>query len=493
MAGLDMCAAPPRRRRRRFLHAAAADEIEVHRLRGWILFALTLRLTPMDLMTAGSEASFPTTTMRLPRCSSKGRHTCSVCCTVSSAPPHWWVTHWCCLPPSDFAQDGPYSRYGPVASALHGRFPLARLGYPPVDIGPHLSVQLLRWGARQCSTPSLPCGCRWVLATSSLSPYPVYDLGHAGGAQQGRITEGGTARAVTKVLWAYQVTSTPASWRQFHAAPSPNQRSTGVVLRLIPGDAARHLPIYPLSLRGVADCPQRDMKPVPCTSTPARCGVPASLNYIPLNGTQQQPLTPYPSWHDAFVSSKACCAATNNTVVSAFRVTVDKSDRLWVVDNGVADMASQVRQIADPAIFVFDLTNDKLIHKYVFRDDELKDCSVLTSIRSENTEAGKAFHSLNIRPDNEGRAKTLCVKFKDADNIKVVDESGGRNNTFAYITDMGASALVVYSLAENCAWRVEHPLFKFDPDAGVYRVGGVDFYWSDGVSSATLAPPLRDG
>ncbi|KAI8429439.1 hypothetical protein MSG28_000079 [Choristoneura fumiferana] len=48
----------------------------------------------------------------------------------------------------------------------------------------------------------------------------------------------------------------------------------------------------------------------------------------------------------------------------------------------------------------------------------------LLAKRSENTEAGKAFHSLNIRPDNEGQAKTLCVKFRDADNIKDCIDQG---------------------------------------------------------------------
>lgn len=58
---------------------------------------------------------------------------------------------------------------------------------------------------------------------------------------------------------------------------------------------------------------------------------------------------------------------------------------------------------------------------------------------------------------------------------------------------MGSNAIIVYSMQDKEGWRVEHPYFKFDPLAGVYKVGGIDFYWNDGVSSATLSKPNKDG
>lgn len=39
-----------------------------------------------------------------------------------------------------------------------------------------------------------------------------------------------------------------------------------------------------------------------------------------------------------------------------------------------------VRQITQPSILVFDLKTDALLKKYVFKDDVLRDSSVLTSI-----------------------------------------------------------------------------------------------------------------
>ncbi|XP_063830851.1 L-dopachrome tautomerase yellow-f-like [Ostrinia nubilalis] len=185
-------------------------------------------------------------------------------------------------------------------------------------------------------------------------------------------------------------------------------------------------------------------------------GVPSSLNYVYLNGSQQEPLIPYPTWRDAFVTDDACHPSTNATVVSTFRVHIDRCDRLWVIDNGVADMSNAVRQISDPAVLVFDLKTDTLLRRYDLGPDVLKDSSVLSSI--------------------------------------VVDIPGKHcDDAYAYITDMGSNALIVYGLKAHEAWRVENHYFHFDPHAGVYKVGGVDFYWSDGVSSAALSHTKSDG
>ncbi|XP_050682643.1 L-dopachrome tautomerase yellow-f2-like isoform X1 [Leptidea sinapis] len=183
-------------------------------------------------------------------------------------------------------------------------------------------------------------------------------------------------------------------------------------------------------------------------------GIPSSLNYIFLNGSQSQPLNPYPSWEHAFVSRKARRTRSNSTVVSAFRVHVDSCDRLWVVDNGVADMLTNVRQVGAPAILVFDLHENKLLHRHEFNDDVLKESSVLTGIVVEN---------LGPCP---------C-------------------DSFAYIPDMGSNALIVYNLEQNDAWRIENQYFHFDPHSSVYNVGGVEFYWNDGISTAVLSPPRK--
>ncbi|CAB3257905.1 unnamed protein product [Arctia plantaginis] len=185
-------------------------------------------------------------------------------------------------------------------------------------------------------------------------------------------------------------------------------------------------------------------------------GVPASLNYVYLNGSQQEPLHPYPNWEEG---AGNCRLTSNRTVVSTFRVHVDKCDRLWVVDNGVCDMSETAEQVAPPSILVFDLNTDMLLAKYEFSDDVLRDTSVLTSI---------------------------VVEIPACKNANC-------SNAFAYITDMGSNAVIVYDFANNDSWRVENHYFHFDPHAGVYKVGGIDFYWRDGVSAAALTPPKKGG
>lgn len=77
--------------------------------------------------------------------------------------------------------------------------------------------------------------------------------------------------------------------------------------------------------------------------------------------------------------------------------------------------------------------------------------------------------------------------------VEIVGKECAKGNAFAYITDMGSNAILVYSMKDDDAWRVENHYFHFDPHAGVYKVGGIDFYWSDGVSSGTLSQPKKDG
>ncbi|XP_026320861.1 L-dopachrome tautomerase yellow-f2-like [Hyposmocoma kahamanoa] len=184
-------------------------------------------------------------------------------------------------------------------------------------------------------------------------------------------------------------------------------------------------------------------------------GVPSTLNYIPLNCVQNCPLHPYPSWRDGYLPDSASNINSNATIVSTFRIHVDSCDRLWVVDNGVADMANEVKQITMPAIVVYNLNVNMLDERYELHDDVIMDSSVLTSI--------------------------------------VVDVNKNCRDAYAYITDMGSNAIVVYSLSRKDSWRVEHPFFSFDPFAGSYKVGGVEFYWNDGVSSAALTGAKKDG
>lgn len=74
-----------------------------------------------------------------------------------------------------------------------------------------------------------------------------------------------------------------------------------------------------------------------------KTGVASALNYIKIDSEKTAKLTPYPSWKANYIPADKQKASLgkledNSTIVSVFRVWVDKCDRLWVMDNGVADV-----------------------------------------------------------------------------------------------------------------------------------------------------------
>lgn len=71
-------------------------------------------------------------------------------------------------------------------------------------------------------------------------------------------------------------------------------------------------------------------------------GVASSLNYVDIDGPQDQPLKPYPSWRDNLVADSAKSLPSNNSIISVFRVYVDPCDRLWVMDSGLADILGKL-------------------------------------------------------------------------------------------------------------------------------------------------------
>ncbi|KAJ0173941.1 hypothetical protein K1T71_010087 [Dendrolimus kikuchii] len=177
-------------------------------------------------------------------------------------------------------------------------------------------------------------------------------------------------------------------------------------------------------------------------------GVPSSLNYVSLNGTQQEALNPYPNWAEAYVPSKTCCLHSKRTVVSTFRVFIDGYDRLWVVDNGVLDMTDEAKRIAPASLMIFDLNTDELILRHEFSNDVVQDSSVLTSVVADISSKGCS-----------------C------------------DNSYAYIADMGSNALIVYSLKNDEAWRIDHDSLNFDPEDGD----------DGGMLSIALGPVKGDG
>ena len=52
-------------------------------------------------------------------------------------------------------------------------------------------------------------------------------------------------------------------------------------------------------------------------------------------------------------------------------------------------------------------------------------------------------------------------------DLAVDVEPDNCNDAYAYLSDLGAYGLVVYSLADNNSWRFHHNFFHFDPINGM--------------------------
>ncbi|KAJ0179815.1 hypothetical protein K1T71_004406 [Dendrolimus kikuchii] len=185
-------------------------------------------------------------------------------------------------------------------------------------------------------------------------------------------------------------------------------------------------------------------------------GVASSLNYIDIDGPQDQKLKPYPSFKDNFVSDTASALPSNSSIISVFRLFVDACDRLWVMDSGLADILGSPHQIAGPSLVIFDLNTDQLLHRYFFKLSDMKEDSFFA----------------NVVVDVD---KDTC------------------DNAFAYVPDLGAYGVVVYSLKQDDSWRVSHHYFHFEPLAGAYNVAGIKFQWTDGVFGLALSEPRENG
>lgn len=139
-----------------------------------------------------------------------------------------------------------------------------------------------------------------------------------------------------------------------------------------------------------------------------KAGVASSLNYIKLdeNQTQSPILNPYPRWetntiessgprtnvvervggHDSAAQATVSDVALKNnaSIISTFRIRVDECDRLWVMDSGLAGiLEEQPKQIAPPALVIFDLNTDTLIRRYAFKPTDSKAGTFFANVVSE--------------------------------------------------------------------------------------------------------------
>ncbi|KAI8115218.1 Protein yellow [Lucilia cuprina] len=191
-----------------------------------------------------------------------------------------------------------------------------------------------------------------------------------------------------------------------------------------------------------------------------KAGVASTLNYVDLNSNDKSPkLMPYPSWEANKVPKEKIedgyKLKDNSTIISTFRIHADQCDRLWVLDTGLADILGEGKQVTGNAIVIFDLKTDKLIRRFNIPKDQIKQDSFFA-------------------------------------NIIVDSDRSECNNAYAYVPDLGAYGVVVYSFSNDHSYRVKHNFFHFDPLQGDFNVGGVNFQWTDGVFGLAVGPMNPD-
>jgi hypothetical protein len=125
-----------------------------------------------------------------------------------------------------------------------------------------------------------------------------------------------------------------------------------------------------------------------------------------------------------------------------------------VLDTGKSDILGTQEKVGPNQLLVYNLTNDALILRYEI-------------------------------PENFTKKESFFA------NIAVDVKHGNCEDTFAYMADLGASSMVVYSWQKNESWRVTHKYFYSDPKAGKYDVAGVNFEWTDGLFGLALSAEDR--
>lgn len=130
---------------------------------------------------------------------------------------------------------------------------------------------------------------------------------------------------------------------------------------------------------------------------------------------------------------------------------MDECDRLWVLDSGKVDIAKGGNLACPPAIFIFDLTTDTLIRKYIIPNEQVKEDSLYTNI------------VVDIRNEDCGSA-------------------------IAYISDVFRYGLLVYDFFKDSSFRIQHHFFYPDPLASKYEIHGLKFQWTDGIFGMALSP-----
>ncbi|KAB0793471.1 hypothetical protein PPYR_13091 [Photinus pyralis] len=175
-------------------------------------------------------------------------------------------------------------------------------------------------------------------------------------------------------------------------------------------------------------------------------GIPATLGLITPRSYNGNPvLAPYPSW-SWHQNLKRC---PRDRIVSVFRVKIDECQRLWIIDDG----RMEDQRVCPPQILAFDLKTDQLVHRYEIPGDLLQSNSIL----------------VNIVPD-------------------VRDPRGSCVDTFVYVADCQAMALIVHDVQRGTSWRIIDKTFYPNPFFGTYNIAGQSFDIMDGLMGLDLSP-----
>lgn len=188
-------------------------------------------------------------------------------------------------------------------------------------------------------------------------------------------------------------------------------------------------------------------------------GNPASLVYIDRNkATGPSPaLQAYPSWEwhgHATQGNVTNCSG----MISVFRARIDRCNRLWVLDSGVADSLVTFSVVCPAKLLIFDLATDQLVRAITLPRDVLRPNTLLSNL---------VIDDQNLNQVTGGYAS--C------------------DDVFIYMSDTTNPGIVVYDAARDAAWRLQHPFMFPDPNFGTYKVEGESFTLMDGILGMSLS------
>ncbi|XP_063697949.1 protein yellow-like [Culicoides brevitarsis] len=175
-------------------------------------------------------------------------------------------------------------------------------------------------------------------------------------------------------------------------------------------------------------------------------GVPITLGVVSTSfATNESVLHAYPSyaWQESH-------GANCDGITSVFRVAIDECGRLFVLDTGrIGD-----QQYCPPQLLIFNLRNDKLIHRYKFPYSVLQDTSILVT------------PIVNVHDPPPGKCR----------------------DTQVYIADVTTYHVIVYDMRTRRSWRTANKLFYPHPTWGTFVIAGETFDLMDGIVGMALSP-----